>query len=212
MGREDWYRNTTWSDATEKDFFERLGRSRQNASKVQYLRIQALYLQDTHPDAANRLLDTMLALPFEQSQIASAYLQKAEVAIRLGRPHEDIVSFFRKSILQQRVFPQVRTIVHRRFGRYAVENAHKELYDEILGILSEYADGEMLPIELYETNGVRAIICEEKGLIKEARQYAAVALQQAAKTESGFRYHKAFGIVEERSSVFDQTLEKIAWR
>lgn len=210
MSRENWYRNTSWSDAIEKEFFARLQRSRHNSSKVQYLRIQALYLHEAHPQVSNYLLDCLLALPTEQTEVASTYLQKAELAIVLGRPHEEIVSFFRKSIQQQREFPNVTTTVHLRFGRYVVDIACEALYDEVLQVLSEYADINRLPSVLYETNGIRSIIYKRKNQNEIAARFAREAIHQASRTESGFRRHRTLGLVKDRSSEFHKKIEKIA--
>src|ERR1700722_5779262 len=45
VGREDWYRRTTWSNDDREQFFARLERSREAFHKSQYLRIQAYCLQ-----------------------------------------------------------------------------------------------------------------------------------------------------------------------
>ena len=65
MGRHDWYRRTTWSQTDREAFHARLKRSRSEEGKAQYLRIQALHLQETgDPEriaAAVELLDELLA-------------------------------------------------------------------------------------------------------------------------------------------------------
>lgn len=46
MGRDDWYRRTTWTSEDAEAFFDRLNRSRGLESKAQYVRIQALDLEE----------------------------------------------------------------------------------------------------------------------------------------------------------------------
>lgn len=55
MGSEDWYRNDEWNHEIEEIFFKKLGRSR--SQKTQYLKIQAGYLVESHPDIVLRLAE-----------------------------------------------------------------------------------------------------------------------------------------------------------
>jgi len=50
----DWFRNTTWDDAIEQAFDEKLRRARK---KEQYLRLQAFIMDRSHPEVALKLLD-----------------------------------------------------------------------------------------------------------------------------------------------------------
>jgi len=47
---DDWFRNTTWDDAIERAFDEKLRRARM---KEQYLRIQASTLARSHPEVTS---------------------------------------------------------------------------------------------------------------------------------------------------------------
>jgi tetratricopeptide (TPR) repeat protein len=61
MGRNDWYRRSTWTNRDQDEFFQRLNRSRSLSSKVQYLIIQAQCLRNAGGEknirAALELLD-----------------------------------------------------------------------------------------------------------------------------------------------------------
>ncbi|MFM9848084.1 MAG: hypothetical protein ACKVP3_13095 [Hyphomicrobiaceae bacterium] len=46
MGRDDWFRNTSWDADIEAAFFKKLSRAR---DKAQYLRIQASHLASSQP-------------------------------------------------------------------------------------------------------------------------------------------------------------------
>ena len=65
MGRYDWYRKTTWTEQDRSEFWLRLNRSRNDFNKAQYLRIQALTLEETGVEAnihaSMELLDGRLA-------------------------------------------------------------------------------------------------------------------------------------------------------
>lgn len=79
MARDDWYRRTTWSAGDQSDFFDRLNRARGVYNKAQYLRIQALHLQQSGLYAeAVQLLDILQADYADRSQMTAALLQKAE--------------------------------------------------------------------------------------------------------------------------------------
>jgi ribosomal protein S18 acetylase RimI-like enzyme len=65
ISNRDWYRKSTWSDADEQEFRERLAKARKKA-RPQYLKLQALYLIGAGlPEPALQLLDEFFADPDE---------------------------------------------------------------------------------------------------------------------------------------------------
>lgn len=120
MARDDWYRRTSWSAPDQADFFARLRRSRTNANKAQYLRIQANYLADADLDAAAVELLNLLIRDFpERFELAQAHLQKAECLIELD-DREGAIAEFRLSLQGQRDCPNVRTMCWLGFPWYIV--------------------------------------------------------------------------------------------
>lgn len=82
----DWFRNTTWSDAAERTFKEKLKRA---TRKESYLHIQARTLARTYPGVALRLLDRYF-LPKDDFDHAQAYVDQATALLTLGRIDEAI--------------------------------------------------------------------------------------------------------------------------
>jgi hypothetical protein len=82
VGRNDWFRRKTWTQADQDAFFARLNRSRSAGKKAQYLRIQALSLQSAGTEEMLRASIALLDQIFEEYpdavDLAQAYLQKAE--------------------------------------------------------------------------------------------------------------------------------------
>ena len=89
MGRDDWYRHTTWTENDQAEFFERLRRSRGTFHKAQYMRIQALYLPQSglHAEALTLLNMQLRDYPEEDTQVTGALLQKAECLWSIGDHH-----------------------------------------------------------------------------------------------------------------------------
>ncbi len=210
----DWFRKTSWSEADQADYFARLKRSRGAGNKAQYLRIQAIYLEGVgSPEllrSAITLLDKMLGEFPDSIELASAYGQKASCLAKLGELDQALV-FYRCALERERRFPHVRTQAYIEFGKLVVENELAQLFDETLAVLDERKLSEFqFPVEIYQTFGIRAIMAAQKGETEKARALANVALEAAAKTHSGLRYHPTVGLVQDRESKFDKSIETIA--
>src|SRR6267154_1178466 len=80
MGRDDWWRNTSWNEGIEAAFFNKFARAR---NKAFYLRNQARFLASNHPEVALRLLDQYFALGADSSEAeAHFYRARAQIALR----------------------------------------------------------------------------------------------------------------------------------
>ena len=209
----DWFRKTTWSEADQADFFARLKRSRGAGNKAQYLRIQAYHLEETHDPklirAAIPLLDKMIAEFPEQGELASALSQKASCLGALGLLNEAI-DCYREAFDAQRKFPQRRTRAWLEFGRFVCDHKIVNSYDEAWAILDELKYVSPFPVDVYELHGIRAIIAAHKGNSESAKQFAKTAMECAAATNSGFRYHPTVGLVRDKETPFYKSVEAIA--
>jgi tetratricopeptide (TPR) repeat protein len=212
VGREDWYRRTTWSDHDRQAFVDRLARSRGTYKKAQYVRIQASYLEATADSALVRaalsLLDMMLDKWPDPSQVAQAHHQRATCYVRLGEPMR-AVECFRMALQAERGYPNART-------RAAIDLAWltgtRELsahYPEALAALAGAGD-LVFPVDLFKAHGAQALILSATGQRGAALAHARWALEAAAATDSGFRYHRHLGLVGEAYEDVAKRLRELA--
>lgn len=213
MSNEDWYRMKTWSKSDQEDFFARLKGSRTTFHKAQYLRIQASYLQSigTKGMAFNslELLDLMLKEYPEKSELSSAYLQKAECLITLGKI-EQAIDEMRNALQSEREYPNVETEAWLEFGWTAIIYQLSYLYDEVLGILNEFKSDLIFPVDKYRWNAIQAIIADEKGNQSTAKKFASIALEASSLAHSGFRYHPKVGLVQNPNAKIHPRLIELA--
>ncbi|MGC2186028.1 MAG: hypothetical protein WA637_22350, partial [Terriglobales bacterium] len=190
MGRNDWFCNKKWDAATEAHFNEKLRRAR---DKAQPLRIQAYHLQNTHPKAALALLDRYFALG-NHFDMASAFLSQAEAHLTLGEQEEALRSL-EKALRRERDFPNVKTQAWSRFTLLVAERKLGHLYDTALRVLQDNPLSSLsFPIDGFLWNAAFALIADATGQRKHAAETAAKALEFAALTGSGFRYHADVGL------------------
>jgi hypothetical protein len=219
MGREDWYRATSWGHEQEKAFFDRLHRSRGAFHKAQYLRIQALYLQSTgSPELIEKALELLAILVREcpdESQLSLAHLQTARGRLALGRVEEAVASF-KFSLDAQRRFRGIRAGAHLEFGWTIVQRRLTHLYADALSALDEFGGDERLPVEQYQAFAIRAIILEALGNAAEAARFAQASLDAAGLRHSGFARHPDLGLVNQSDERVNTQLRRLCepslWR
>lgn len=209
----DWYRKTTWSEADQKDFFDRLKRSRTAENKAQYLRIQAAHLEQVgSPEflrAALVLLEKILTEFPKTNELSFAYSQKASCLAKLGEINEAL-SCYRLVFDAQRKFRTLRTYAHVEFGKFVIANKLTRLFDEALAVLDEFEiEGIEFPRNVFDKSGIRAIIAAQREEIEKAQGLARTALEAASKVHSGFRYHPTTGIVQDKETSFYKSLQAI---
>jgi tetratricopeptide (TPR) repeat protein len=211
MARDDWFRRTTWSALDAADFQARLKRSRGNASKAQYLRIQAVYLAEAgNHEAALSLLDQQLRDHPTSFETTQSLLQRAQSLDALDHQEEAIASY-RASLKAQTDFPNVRSGVELYFAWFVVMRKLASLYDDALRLLEQYESrpGIRLPVEQFRCAVVRAFIADERGQTDASRHFAVRARQAAAADHSGLRYHPKLGLAEPIDSEVAQRLAAI---
>lgn len=104
MGRDDWWRNTSWNEDIEAAFFNKFARAR---NKSFYLRNQARFLASSHPEVALRLLDHYFALGADSSE-AEAHFYRARAHVAL-RSMDAAVIAFEAALAREDAVPNFRT-------------------------------------------------------------------------------------------------------
>jgi tetratricopeptide (TPR) repeat protein len=186
----EWFRNAAWNPAVEQAFEGKLRRAKR---KEQYLRIQASYLANSHPEVALSLLERYFALP-DQFDQAQAHVDRAHALLSLGRVEEAIESY-EAALVREAVFPKLQTQACLDLPFLIASQRLKGHYDRALQLLEEHQDRLMFPVDHFRWHAARCLMAAEAGAVAVARAHAEHALQAAHTEHSGFRYHPAIGLV-----------------
>lgn len=207
MGTEDWYRNADWNTQIESAFFAKLRRAR---DKSQYLRIQACTLAEKHPHAALRLLDEYFELG-DHFDMAQAYVDSATAFLALEKPSDAIASY-EAALTREAEYPGLQTRAFIDLPYLIAERKIQAKFDRALELLDLYKERVKFPIDRFKWNAAGAIIQASNSNYREARSLANAALNAAAETESGFRFHPKIGLVRNKNvnSAMFRKLKKLA--
>jgi len=196
MSSDDWYRNTDWNIEIEEAFFKKLGRAR--TQKLQYLRIQAGYLSDTHPEITLKLLEEYFepAIKDNHFDIAQAYLEQASAFVSLNKILK-ANNAFKKALQREKEYPNMKTGAWKIYSIFIVRTKQKNKYDEILEVLATH-DRLTFPIDRFIYLAIKAIILNEKGDTEIAITFASQAFDETQVKDSGFSYHKKVGLYSDK--------------
>jgi tetratricopeptide (TPR) repeat protein len=140
MSREDWYRRETWTQDDQDAFWKRLHRSREPFHRAQYLRIQAVFLERAGIlDPAVLLLEKALLEESDGAETAQIHHQIVSCREKQRR-FSDAFDHLRLALAAEARWPNWQTGAALTFGRIAVDNGVLSLYDEVLAVLTAYAE------------------------------------------------------------------------
>ena len=206
----EWFRKETWSAADREDFEAHLKRSRGVYHKSQYLRIQAVHLKRATPPLyreALSLLERVLTEWRDDSQVASALLQKAECLLET-EGFDAAIPVFREGLKFEEQHPQWGTETWLIFPWQIVKHRRTDLFDEALKCLSRKND-LIFPKDQFRASAIRAIVEMQRGEVASAKSHATDALKAAGIDFSGFRYHPKIGLVGDMEPWVKTELERI---
>jgi len=194
MASDEWFRNTDWNPAIEAKFFAKLKRAR--SQRQQYLRIQASYLAESHPQTALALIERYFALG-ENFDFAQAYLDQATAYLALGQI-EDAIRSLEKALDREHQFPGFKTAAWSEFAMLVATRNLTSHFPAAIQVLSENQARFTFPVEKFLWHAAHALIAAAQGDRMTAKEDALTALGAAAANHSGFRYHPKCGLVGSR--------------
>jgi tetratricopeptide (TPR) repeat protein len=197
MPSSEWYRCISWTSTEQAEFEARLKRSRGAFYKAQYLRIQAVTLLATGSPA---LVPSALALvarllreyPDEEQLLART--TRAECLARLGR-WDEALDAYRVALDWERTHSGHHAEAYLDFVHLILYLERRDLYGEAEGVLDAFGGTELFPVSGFRFAAARALLAEYAGDRSRAIRWAQTALEAAARTESGLRYHPDLGLV-----------------
>lgn len=195
MSKDEWYRNTNWTERIEKEFFTRLGKSRSVFNKAQYLRIQASYLESNYVETALRLLNIVLNEYPDPAELAQTHHQIATCYEQIGDA-DKVVFNFRKALECEDKYPKAITQSWIDFPYFIIRSKMSELFPEAEILLKKRKPDILFPIDNYKINSVFAMICKYNGDKLNSRLYAKKALDYATITDNGLQYKSNVGLVK----------------
>jgi tetratricopeptide (TPR) repeat protein len=205
MGREDWYRNTTWNPEIEAAFESKLRRAR---DKSQYLRIQAGILASRKPDIALQLLEKYFAIG-DHFDHAQAHLDRAKAHLAKSDIVEALKSF-ESALDLEKSHPNLLTYAYLDLPYLIATRRLSDRYAQALEVLDAGQDRLTFPVDRYLWHGSRALILHDQGRSPEALVHAQIALEAASETQSGFRHHQQVGLVHNTDDEFGERLNVVA--
>lgn len=204
MGREDWFRNATWSQEIEAAFRARLARSR---DKRQQLRIQAQTLAERDPRVALRLLDEYFALEPGVDE-AQAHMDAASAYRALGNIEAAIIAM-EAALSRETAKPGVITQAWLELPVLIVLQNRAELYGRALDLVDLPGRALSFPVDHFRRHGVLALVAAGIGRRMDAVAEAETALAWADVRASAFGRHPNTGLVDERQAPLRRRLEKL---
>jgi tetratricopeptide (TPR) repeat protein len=199
MSRNDWYRQTDWSDESRERFFAKLARSRGAFHRAQYLRIQALSLAETGEvdkiRAALDLLGKIFTEYPEEFDVPMAHLQAAQCHDALGDV-EAAGEHFERAMAELTTRPNLDIGLAHEYPWFIVRRGLVAKYDRALEVLT--AASSVFPYQRFQESASRAFIAAHRGEVAAARASAQAALDAASAQESPFSRHPAVGLIGDR--------------
>jgi tetratricopeptide (TPR) repeat protein len=195
---DDWFRSADWSARAQEDFEQRLGRAR-SFSRSQYLRIKALALMGHGGKAEARGARELLVRVIEtypgSGDVVMAHEHLAELDVREG-DRSAAAAHFRTAL---RLAPErnVYGDAALRLPELLIEDGGGENREEAREALDAIASTDLVfASQRFRYAVARARLARASGEKAEARRWAGVALQEAARDTPDFPRHPTVGLVD----------------
>ncbi len=214
MGKDDWYRNTTWDRETSELFETKLKRSRGAYHKAQYLRIQASYLLGSTDKKLQtvgfELMERLIKdFPSEDFSTVFGKEQLGDYFFTNG-DYESAENYYRQVADHYKISNRGGTsgVADIKLVETILESDQRDKFDEAYKLLTvdfEKTGGSLsLNDERFFYARVIADLCDKLGKRNEARQHADKALEIAKITDPQFNRHKTVGLVRTGKETLDK--------
>lgn len=211
MSRDDWYRQTEWSQEKSAAFFDRLARSGTSLHRAQYLRIQASTLADTgtpgNIGVALELVTRLLQEYPKEFDIPLAHLQAAGCHDALGNV-DAAIHHFEAGIATLETRPNLETGVALEYAWFIVRHALVDRYPRALSVLASVRT--VFPCQRFRESATRALLADHYGERAAAQASARAALDAAALKQSPFHRHPTVGLVTAGDRAWLERLTELA--
>ena len=201
--RNDWYRNTTWNDKIEREFFAKLKRAR--SQRDQYLAIQSLSLAESVPDVAIRLTYHYFETRTKHSNDARVYSARAK-ALRSQDRVDEAIDAYVAAIDEERKSHQFPTGSDLELPYYIAVKEVADRYQLAVSLLKDIQGGSVWPIAVFKWNAAMALITHRSVQSEQAIEYAIGALDAASIRNTELTYHRELGLVDE---TFNPVIDKL---
>jgi hypothetical protein len=207
MRMVDWFRNTSWSEAIEEEFFRRLSRAR--SQRDQYLFIQALTLARIRPEISLRLVDIYFDTRSNDFYDICALQAKAEALATTGDLLAAAETY--KSVLErEKMRPGHMTSAYLDYPFLVATERLASEYEQGLTVLEDRRANVAFPLGRFRWNAAYALILSAMGDVNAARDYALAAVEAAREQSSEFRNHRELGLVDASYEPLIERLQELS--
>jgi tetratricopeptide (TPR) repeat protein len=158
----DWYKNNEWNASIEKEFFNKLHRSR--SQKYQHLKTQAGKLADKYPNKSLELIELYFEGASDHFWDAEASAIKAMAYISLNKV-EQAIDAFEESLENMAKYGGTNPSIDLHYPFYVASNGLKQYYERVLIILEGIKNEPVLPWGIFKYYASLAITLYEKNLL-----------------------------------------------
>jgi len=189
----DWFRNATWSNEIEEEFFRRLARAR--SQRDQYLVIQAITLASLRPEITLRLVDLYFETRSALFDDARALVAKATALVAMG-DLSAAAEAYRSVLACEKARQGLVTTAYLEYPFLVATERMESEYECALAVLEDRKSYVAFPLGRFKWNAAYAMILSARGNANAARSYALAAVEAAREQSSEFRNHRGLGLVD----------------
>ena len=205
--KDDWFRKPCLTADAKVEFEHRLSRAR--SSRPEYLRLQALSLQEAKAFEEALGMLNRIAATYPDHLPAWIHEGIARCLEALGRSDAAIESYIESIEIMKR-HQGVQGDAHTSFASLVFRLGRADLYEKALGYLTDFWDpNPIFPVNEMQQFGWTAILLDELGHSSDAKPPAMRALAATTKQRSSAVNHPKLGLVEEQNKEMQNRLEQI---